>query len=272
MLKQLQITRDIAALESEAFAQATAVLSNILPSMVTGFSSFVNRFNPTDMFTALTPHDKFLRDLPKHAYMDISPLTAFVPEGMNATYIEYSNELLEAAKHAAGVLDNIMSPYSVFLARLVTNKEQQLSSMPHNIEFSKLGKTRDVINSALGKCFKVGSTETQKSIGDVVSRNAEWAGVFLNMDAMSKLVMHVDRKALNKKVEENAKYLEQLMNKVKRGELDNVSPEVVRSMAEGAFQAASELEFFAATYYRVMTLNASVNRTLELFEKVTKTT
>lgn len=272
MLNQLKINRDIAALESEVFSEAANVLKNIIPSLAGGFSAFVNRFNPADAFTMLTPHDKFLRDLPKHTYLDVSPLTAYVPEGMDVTYLEYSTQLLAAAKHASGILDHIMSPYSVFLARLVTNKELQLSTMPLNLEFAKLGKERDALNKYMGECFKPGSSATQRSIGDVVNRNADWSAVFVNMDAMSKLVMHVDRKALNKKVEENSKYLEQLMSKVKHGELNDVSPEVVRSMAEGAFQAASELEFFAATYYRVIAFNNAVNNTLEYFKKVTETT
>jgi hypothetical protein len=273
MIKELDLIRQQASLESFSVSGTAAVLKSIIPSLHGTFSSFVNHFNPTTPFVALSGEQTaFLKQVPKHTYMDVAPLTAFVPEGLNTDYREYADYLMAAANHASLVLNEVLSPYSTFLSRLITNKEQQLDTTSMDKQFAALAAKREALAADMAGCFKKGSTKTEVTMKDVIERQRDWEEVFHKINAMSKLVMDVDRKALNKKIEECSNYLNTLMQLATRDKLDRVTPEVVRGLADGAYQAASELEFFAVTYYRVMALNASVNRTMQHFNNVMKTT
>ncbi|EKD22668.1 MAG: hypothetical protein ACD_84C00015G0001 [uncultured bacterium] len=60
------------------------------------------------------------------------------------------------------------------------------------------------------------------------------------------------------------------MEKIKRNEFDGMSPEIIRNLSDGAFQVASELEFYSVMHYRVTAYANAVTRTAEHFEKTMK--
>jgi hypothetical protein len=204
----------------------------------------------------------------KHSYADVMALTAYVPEGLRTSYLEYAVLLDNAVVHASQLMDNVLVPYSAYLAALVTNTEQKLSNQNIKLDYPAMAKTRDVINAALGQCFTPGSSKAEASIGQVVKRNADWPAVFTTSQNLITTINKVDRRALQRKIEECTDLLDRIAAKIKRDEFEGVSPQVVDNLADGAFQVASELEFYSVTFYKVLALTESVNRTIKHFETV----
>jgi len=271
MNNSLRIQRDRLALEAMSGADIKALLTKSFPSFIGEVKGFFNHFSPNDSGIKLTSkQNDFIRSLGKHAYMEISALKAYVPEGMNATYFEYSSELLIAVMHASRVLSGPMSAYTVFLSQIVTNKEQRLSTLSSSKVHKELAAEREKHNAKLGKCFAKGSTEAESTLGKVTERNGDWQHIFANSENMMRLMNGVDRKVLNKKVEECTLLLEKIMEMVRRGEFDDLSPQSFDNLASGAYEIASELEFFSAIYYKVEAFANSLNRTIEHFEGVFK--
>ena len=75
---------------------------------------------------------------------------------------------------------------------------------------------------------------------------------------------------MGKKLDEAVILTTKLIDKINRGQMKGVSPEVVKNLSEGVYEVAKEMEFFSATYYRVMSLNESLNRTVTHFKEVFK--
>lgn len=267
MLNALRIERDRLAMEASLSMNLTGLLKDTFPAIMAGFTSFVARFAPDAPAVQLTrKQSEFVRELNKHAYLDIAPLTAYVPEGLNVTYLEYLGHLPGAASHAADVLKHLSS-YSTYLSQLITNSEQKLSSTSLTREFTGWERERMEHNKALGACFALGSTRTERTIGDVVNRNSDWSPVFHRSDELTKTINAIDRSVLTKKVNECAGLLETIMTKIDRGDFEGVSPQAITNLSDGAYNVASELEFFVATYYKVSALAESINRTVEHFHK-----
>lgn len=263
-LNQLRIDRDRIAVEAFSGADVKTLLFTTFPAMVKELVGFAGQFQPDAPAIVLTSRqNEFIRMVSKHPYLEIAPLLAFTPEGLNATYYKYSTELLLAAMHASRILTGGMTAYSVFLSQLITNNEQKFSSVSFDKAYKDLAAERAKLNASLGDCFKKGSTKTESTLGDTLDRNADWQHVFHNIDNMTKLVNSVDRKALNKKIDECKELLEVIIKKIERNEFDGMSPQVIKNLSDGAFQIASELEFYAVVYYRVLALATSVNRTID---------
>lgn len=271
MLNSLRIQAAQVSLESISGADIRNLLTNAFPSIVSEVKSYFSQFNPSDRSVMLA-FDKygFNKELGKHNYMDIGPLSAFIPEGLDVKYIPYSEELVKAAEHAAKVLSGTMATYTVFLSQLINNADAKLASDSFDKVYENLSKEREQINAALGKCFKKGSTKSETTISEVVDRNNDWQKVFENADVMVKLIESVDRKALNKKIEESTKLLEVIMEKIRRDEFVGMSPEVIRNLSDGAYCMASELEFYSVTHYKILAFTTCLNRTIDHFEKVFK--
>jgi hypothetical protein len=269
MLTSLRVARNHIAFESNFATDIQALLRNVFPSFAADLTGFFNRFSPETPALALTSKQaSFIREVTKHAYLDLAPLGAYVPEGLDTTYLTYIDILEQAVVHASQVVDKALSPFSMYLAQLINNPDTKLSSQTFDHEVKSMEKAREHFNAELGKCFKKGSTQTDVNIGKVVTRNNDWHDVFNRSEAMLKIMNKVDRSVMNKKVAECAKYLEVIQDKIKRGDFDGGSPQMAKNLGELSFNVASELEFYVAIYYKAAALTESINRTIKHFDDV----
>ena len=263
----------VAQVGMEAFAGANIakLMTDTLPSLVTDVKMFFGRFNPNELGITLKINEReFIKEINKHSYLDISPLAAFVPEGLDVPYLQYTIVLEGAAMHISNILTGVMNSYSVFLGQLISNPDAALSTVSFNKDHESLEKSRLQLNMELGACFKNGSTKTEVSIKDVVDRNSDWAEVIKSANTIMELVNSVNRNVLNKKINECSEYLDIILEKIKRDELKNLSPEGIKNLSLGAYNIASELEFYSAIYYKALAYITSIEQTTEHFEKVFK--
>lgn len=271
-LNSLRIETSRVSLESFSGADVKQLLTNTFPSIVSNVKEFFAGFTPAN---ANNPaiilsfnEAAFIKEVSTHSYLDIAPLAAFVPEGLDVTYSKYSEELMPAVAHASKILSGVMTSYSTFLSQLISNSDLKLSTQSFEKIYTELTKEREKLNVEIGKCFKRGSTKAEVTIGDVVDRNADWHNVINSADVMLKLINGVDRKALNKKINECSDLLDVILAKMNRNEFEGMSPEIIRNLSDGAYQVASELEFYSVTFYKVMAYSASISNTVEHFENV----
>jgi DNA-binding FrmR family transcriptional regulator len=164
----------------------------------------------------------------------------------------------------------VINPYTVYLAQIVTNKEIVLSTTSMDAEFKNLEKERTRLNEELGACFKKGSTQSVTTVGKVVDRNTDWNNVFTICEHISTAINKVDRHVLQKKIDECNTHLGLILKMLDSDQVDKVANQTVQNLANGAYQVASELEFFAVVYFKSEVLLNAVNRTVENFRQVTK--
>lgn len=267
-LTLLSIQSRKVGLEAFAVTDVTGLLARVYPAISDTFSGLLGKFSSNDPYQGLTGKQQdFMRLLGNHPFMDIRPLQVYVPEGLTANYTVYSKALLASAQHAAKVLEDALNPYSTFLSQILTNTGDRISTRLHDADYAAMQKRREGLTADMAKCFKPGSTKTETSLGDVFSRNADWQEVFKDGDSITSFITSVDRKVLNRKVEDCVKLVNKLQEQIKAGTFGEVSPQVVKNLAEGAFQIASELEFYALVYYRVLVLNECLNSSIAYITK-----
>ena len=259
----LRRSRDVAALEAFNVAiNPMELMRRLLPRITQSFHGFTNAVVPTDPAIALKGDQKeFVKLMSKHSYMDIRDLLVYVPEGMTSSYSDYANVLSRAVDYAVEI-ERQMTAFNSFLAVLVTNRVVSSTNVVSNMNtYKALASQREDLNNAFAECFKGGTTKAESTIGKVVQRNADWEHVFAQANLLAERMNKINRKHLNDAASTAARYLEQIQHQSKHD--GDVAPEVVNELAEGAFQMASGLEFFAIVYYRVQTLVAALSNTTE---------
>lgn len=268
MNKQLIHQREVVALEAFAISDVAGLLKRVFPSVTEGITSFVGRFSPNEPGVSLTSDQSFLlRELPKHNYLDVADLTAYKPAGLAVPLIDYVEALKPAAERAAETFHKYLPGYTMILSRLINDESFQLASSDLTRDFANLEKEREKLYKNIGDCFKKGDTGTTTTYEKLVKRNGDWKEVIAFTEHMTNTMNKVDRKLLNKKIEETVELLSVLAAKIERGELQKVSPQVVKALSEGAYQLGAELEFFSVVYYRLMELTGTMNQTMEHFKK-----
>lgn len=270
MNKPLRLRRDLVALEAFTVSDVTGLLRKVFPSIASQFSSLKGDLGSDTPPIKLNgqSHD-LVALLSAHKYTDIDVLTVSVPEGLKTTYLEYLGPLEFAVEHTSKVL-GALDPFIEFLGQIVNSADERLSSTPIDGSFEAIAKEREAINIALGKCFAVGSSKAQAKYGSVVERNADWTRVFQKSSELVERIGDIPRAELNKKVATASALLNTVLTKLNRGDLDDVSPQVVKNLADGAYQAACEVEFYSVTYYKVHALAGALDRTTDTLLKTLK--
>lgn len=269
----LRLQRDTLVLESFSMQGIQTLLKDSFADFVTEFKDFSSRFSSKEpAIPATNVQVEFMRELMKRQFMSLAELRVYVPEGLEADFLTYVKVLAEAAEHATGVIDNVLAPYSVYLSQLISHPEQKFSTAEHDKMYQDMQKMRDALNMEIGACFKQGSHVTDSIYGRVIRRNADWLPMFQELNALINTVNKVERKTVTKKTEECVELLNIVTAKIARGELEGVSEQSVKNLANGCYQVALELENFVAVYYRVQAFASAVQRSMDGLKEALKET
>ena len=266
MFASLQIERNYIALEADGLVMPNipALLARVLPEAKAAFSGLISRFAPSEpAIPSLNRQQReFVEVTKKFRYLDLAPIVAYVPEGLNVSYAHYANVLAPIVTHVEGV-EKLLNTYVTYLAMLVTNRDHRHSMVDSGWMFKSLEEQRATFNNDLKSCFENGSHVTEVKYGDVIERNSDWPQLFVTVQQLSDKMNSVNRKSLQKATADAVHLMDKVTEMVKRGELKDGSPAMVKEIADGAFQVASELEMFAVTYYRIVALTTSIEDTMK---------
>lgn len=236
-------------------------LINALPGLKRGFAGNTD-LTALHGFAGMTSDQAaLLKNLRHVTYGEIRNVNATVPEGMTSTYLTYLQALKPAVEHLRDIVPNVVMPYTVFLAHLVSNKSAALSTNGGGIDYDKLERARDASYAALGACFSKG-THVRSTVGEVVERNADWVQVLKETKELSDIIGQIKRDRVRELTRQCEDYLEAIYQNLQSGSIEEIAPEAARSLARGAYQVASELTYFSVVYYRVLTLTAAVDRSV----------
>ena len=269
--KQLRLQREVVAVEAFAVSDVAGLLKKIFPVVTENFGSFVGMFDTPAEVAALSPsHRKMSTDVVKHQYIDMADLTAYKPPGLSTNYLVYLEALEPAVEHVIQTLGKLAPEFTLLLSRLINQEDYQRSSIFNEAEFKKIEKKREDILKMIGNNFKKGATDVKTTVGNVVSRNADWNLVFNKLEMLNTGIAKVDRKNIARTVKDISDLMDALKTKISNGEMKSVSPEIVRYISEGAYQLASEIELYSVIHYRLLELSGTVNQTVDHFITSTK--
>jgi hypothetical protein len=276
-IEEMENLRTLISNESFSMSGIINSLQNLIPSLQKNFQSYLNNFTALGFFKSDNPaiqlksnEREFMRTLDGRVYLNLSPLMAYVPEGLDVSYLEYLTVLREVVLHCHSTTLTTLNEYSVYLAQIITNRQLKVTTMPHDAMYAKMEKTRTELSKRLAKCFKPGSSRAERTYGDVVDRNAEWVDVFKLVTEIDHLVNTISRDDLHKKAEECNAQLGTIIKQIRNHEFEGAGPEVTNNLAAGAYQSGAELEFFAATYFRTMTINTAIADTMNKVSEILK--
>lgn len=261
-VEDLKVQRDQIALEFLKMPAPVERLSHFVPvakTMLHHLQGFISKDAPAIAPINSTQRD-FLKNVAGRNYVNLSQMPCKVPEGLKVPYLQYLHVLSEASAHAVQVVERL-SKFTIFLGELINEHQFQLSTKVDRGYYAKLKDEREHLNGMLGVCFTPGSTKVDANYGAVVQRNGDWKQVFETLNLVSEQVNSVNKRTLDKKIEEAAHYLDIIETKVQRGELTQVTPQVVTELAESAYELGRDVEQYVNIWYKTQALTESVNKT-----------
>lgn len=200
-------------------------------------------------------------------FTDLMKLSATVPEGMICKYVEILQPLLETSEYLKGIQAHVVQPYSLYLASFLSNENTSLSTDSKRFEYDKLEQARDKRINQFTPLYDSDSYKTQTTVGNVISRNADWHFVLGMSQAIVTNLEAVNRKAIKKEIDNCVDYLALIADSIKRNKT-KTRAEAAERLSLGAYQVAKEMEYFSISYYRALGLNSAIEDTVAHVRKV----
>jgi hypothetical protein len=260
---ELKLCRDQLALEFFSLKSTSSFLTQLLPGII---SSFKNTKQTVDL-PNIKPLDKdqkaFLNLLKEVPYTEIGELRAYTPEGMGKTYLEYINVLLHVTEYVKTIQGDVLQPYVLFLAQLLSDKQSAFISDSNKREYDLLEKHRDGIYKEFSKMYVKDSYAAETKVKAIVDRNADWVTVLTLLNQCVANMESIDRELIKRQVKQCSDYLNLIYDGLKKDSVKDTSQEAAARLSNGAYNVAKELELAATTYYRVLAMSGSVKNTID---------
>jgi hypothetical protein len=238
-------------------------LMQVFPTIISAFKAN-DDFQDLPSFKTLTKEQAaFVKHLNSISYSDVRELRAYVPEGLDTTYIEYMTALKPAVIHLRDIVANVLNPYCTYLAELMSNKTSLLSIDPKTALHDDLEKKREALFKEINACFSKDNFSNETKISKVAISNNQWHSIFENIKFLTDTLRAVDKSKVKQLTSQCEDYLEIIYANLKNDKEENTTPEVANALAKGAYQIACDLEFFSIVYYKVLVLETAINNTIE---------
>lgn len=257
------------AMEATTFETAIAAIKRYLPGLSNGFAEKAADFQAS-MATPIVDLPKELRKpievLRSVSYFDLEKMPVFVHEGFEGSLRDMVPVLQSLINHI-GFVNELTTEYKGFLGAIITNRDSRISLNSHQKLYSKSHSNMTTLQHAIDEHYKKGSTLSELSFGNVFARNSD-AEKFLQ--EISEVRRHLD-KAPIETVRQNvglcSEYLRLFIEGVEKGEIDDVSNEVIKDLSVGSYQIAKEAEFVAVNHFRINAFIATANRLIDSLNK-----
>ena len=254
--------QEIIAAGANAAHHVKEKLLEVFPSMLKGFSGREQLVKLPDFVSSNKEQTKFVKHLETTNYAELRELRAYVPEGMSVGYLQYGKTLLAASTHLKNIIPEVIEPYTLYLAHLMSNKGLILSTDSHSIEHDRIDHNRAELYKSLNSCYGAGNYEIETTVSKVIENNAQWIEIFKDLNTTMANLKLINRDKIHELTKQCDDYMEILYKLLQEGKMDQITPEVGAALTRGAFATASELELLSIVYYRAIAIDAAIERTL----------
>ena len=261
-LRNLELFNTRIALESGVLDSFPDTVKRLMPSMSAAVRNFMSGFmvvlsdakGSTGPQYAARAYEDATRVMDKHKFVNLMELRAYIPEGFKGDLNAYAAILLQAQEHTNQVVGAVITPYNVFLSKLISDTGAVKETKLQLTSLNQIKRTRETFSSEMSGFFPNGSTVSYCKIGDVFGRNED----IVNLgETLKNIHDYFDTKKpvqVREAVTHCSDLLEVLSNNAQEGGLKDISAQALRTLGEATLEVAREVEFFSIVNYQVNTL------------------
>ena len=245
-----------ADLSLRIIASEAGILSNLA-------NSIKNNFNPIKEFLASSasftdimidkPDLELTREQQKlfskingTNFVRLSELPVGVMPNMKAKLTDLQPVVEDAIKRIKAFNTEIVTPYYIRLSTFVSNKDAKLSIKDETHIYKKLAQDRESVAKHNATYFSNKDGSGKSTVGDLIARSGDLDHVFDHVNRYRSEFREIHLDSIKDSIKGCVSLLDDIINSISDGTVTEVSPEVVKSLAHGAYEVALQAEFMTA--------------------------
>jgi len=246
------------------------VFKDLIPKSADLIKSFIN---PLSKFAepqkeALTLDNKTRTELLKKIqtvnFLAYEDTLISVPEGMKGKLIPYLTLLTKQSDLIGDVGLKVLSDYNLELSMFLSNADIRLSLKSHSSQYARVRSQRMEYQKAISEYYsKTDPTIARRKVSDVIDRFSDLGTVFKLEEELRSIRDRKDCSAAIAELKKSSELLLLVRDRLDSGDIANLSGQVAKNLAEGAYEVASYAEYMSLYAFYVETAVASINNTAD---------
>lgn len=243
------------ALEANFLSNLVQLIKEALPSFITRLAGINTSVEQKVLLRALDDveraHKKALSKIPHLNYGLYLDTEIVVPAGFHGNYVAYVDVFLTELPKLERDVTALLAILNRQLSSYLTNKEELISSCNYESQFEAAKETRLALEDHLKHFFPGEDDRTRAPLSDVLDRFESLNALTPKLEALRSLVKTVKLETLNAQLKECADLSKLLLERIKEGSLTTVGPNAAKTLSQGLYECAREMESLSALYYRL---------------------
>jgi len=257
------------ALESTMATNVIDFFRRSLPIMTNELKDYVSHFRTPDQEIDLTAIDSNYATSERHKleryYTSWREVLVQVPEGFKkGEFLPYVMALNSIGSNLFEQTNKLISEYRFALSSIISNKEQRTSLKDLSYNYEGITSARSELEERIASFFESTTTSRYRLI-DVLPRYSDSKRLIGETKQLARLVSIKQLTQIKTLVNETVSVLMVLENQITKGDMSDISPQVVKNIAQGAYELAKYIDSIAVFYYAGVSIITCVNL---LFDKI----
>lgn len=261
------------ALESSLYVNVADFFKESLPSVGERLKALVSKFSFTDIvpqvYSWIPSFAPQVRNKLENEYLIYRDVLVQVPEGFKGEFLPYIEELISVASELNEHTNKLLSEYRFVLSSIITNKEQRTSLKDLSENYERTATAREQLSKRLAAYFS-NDTVGRARLITVLPRFADAQELLRKSKDLSKFVDQKSLKEMQRSIREITEILELLEKQLKKEEITNISPAVVKNIAIGAHELAQYIDAVVAFHYASISIITCVNMLIDKLKELGK--
>jgi len=249
------------------------LLKQILPkssSMIQSFIPNLKELDDRSMISRLSTKEykDVLHAMTGFSFMTYMDTLVMVPEGFSGKLTDYLKALIAQGKMMSQKAPKIVADYSLELSMFLSNSDIRMSLKSHEAHYKQVKEERLSYEQSIKTFFDPKfPTRSRLPIGNIMERFNDLEELYRLTEQLIGIQKDQKFKEMSVEVKKASEMLGLIKYRLDSEEIDNVSGQVAKNLATGAFEVAEYVEAVALFgYYSESAVASTQNITTKLTE------
>lgn len=265
----LKLAVETISLEAGLFANTISVAKNLLPSIHSGLKKVFNFTNDLPEAEKLNTKQQsiVLKNIQNTSFTDLDKLEIHIPEGFSGDFLSAADTIDKSIAYINDAVDNTLKHYRIYLSVFLSNKDAKISLKDENAFLKTAANKREDINKLYSEFYIKDSYVNKNVYTKVVRRNADLKELFSRYNAITNKLQAIDLKNIKQQLDTVTDLLDTIIKQIEDNKIENISPEALTNLSNGAYEIAQQMETIAACYFRALGISIAVGNMTEKLDK-----
>lgn len=237
-----------------------------IPTLISKITGSINIFNfgSKDIDIKELENDLIItqKNHLKSYYLYYRDLLVQIPEGFKGEFLPYVTELNDISTNLVNYTHNLLMEYRFVLSSIITNTDQRTSLKDLTANYERAAASRKELENRLKKYF-TDTVRSRDKLGSVLPTYSDAAELVRQTKQLNLFLKRQDLKELHQSVRTIVDLLTVLEDNVKKKDITEISPKVIKNISKGAYEIASYIDQIVIFYYSAASAVSCVKLLME---------